>query len=105
MVNSSQISTVADNYRTNTSYNFFYTAEVDGRPVLNHVMMFITAKFVAGDDEQFEIKFGEDGENQLLKADNCFNRVVLPIIHESYSDFRKACIISLTYGAQGYGKF
>ena len=68
-------------------------------------MMFIMAKFVAGDDEQFEIKFDEDGANQLLKAGSCFNRIVLPIIHESYSDFRKACIISLKYGAQGYGKF
>ena len=68
-------------------------------------MMFITAKFVAGDHERFEIKFDDESKNQLLTADSCFNRVVLPIVHESYPDFKKVCITSLTYGAQVYGKF
>ncbi len=68
-------------------------------------MMFITAKFVAGDNERFEIKFDDESKNELLEADSCFNRVVLPIIHENYYNFRKACIISVTFGAEGYGKF
>ena len=67
--------------------------------------MFITASHIVDICEKFEIRFDDENKNVLLEADTCFNRVLLPTKHESYEEFRRACIASVTLGAEGFGKF
>lgn len=54
--------------------------------------------------QSYEVKFQENPNQTLLEADSCFNRVVLPLNHKNYKDFKAACLISLQFGGVGYGR-
>ena len=68
----------------------------EGKPLINKVMLFVTGSCVVGTKDMLHIKF-DDNNMQLLQADSCFNHVVLPITHESYDEFKKACVISISF--------
>lgn len=44
-----------------------------------------------------------DGESRMPRAHACSSELVLPTVHESYSDFRNAMTNAFVLGSQGFG--
>ena len=77
----------------------FFADPVSGKRLTSTLLMFITGTQILVDE--FKIEFNNDP----TKADSCFNKVILPICHDSYAKFKEACKLSLAWGSQGYGRF
>ena len=88
-------------------FNFFIIQNhvVDegiGKTYLQLLVKFVTGSWQLKCEEQWKISFAE---GPLLQSESCFNKLFLPTCHVSYTHFKQACITSLKYGAEGYGKF
>jgi hypothetical protein len=81
----------------------FFADPVSGKKMTSILLMFITGSQILVDE--FKIEFNNDPTKSLLEADSCFNKVILPICHDSYANFKKACQSSLAWCSQGYGRF
>lgn len=73
-------------------------------------MIYSLVKFVKGncninDDEKLQLDFNTNEKSTLMEADSCFCKVILPLCHETYEDFKKACITSIDFAGVGFGKF
>lgn len=79
--------------------------ENTGYPLSNSLVMFITGRTVLDPQEDLEVAFQTDTTRKLLEADSCFRKVILPISHSCYEEFKAACNLSLLSGAVGYGRF
>ncbi|XP_068681680.1 G2/M phase-specific E3 ubiquitin-protein ligase-like [Montipora foliosa] len=76
-----------------------------GYPLSNSLVMFITGTTVLDPQENLEVTFQTDTTKKLLEADSCFRKLILPISHGCYEEFKAACNLSLLSGAVGYGRF
>lgn len=79
--------------------------ENTGYPLSNSLVMFITGRTVLDPQEDLEVAFQTDTRKKLLEVDSCFRKVILPISHSCYEEFKAACNLSLLSGAVGYGRF
>ena len=68
-------------------------------------MTFLSGQPTLDDVDEIVVKFMDDPKKQLLEADSCFNTIFLPLVQETYEDFKKFSITSLRFGEKGYGRF
>lgn len=73
-----------------------------GKTYLQLLVKFVTGGWQVICKDEWKVSFVE---GPLLESESCFNKVHLPTCIASYSDFKKACLTSFKYGAEGYGKF
>lgn len=78
--------------------------ENTGKPLTNTLLKFITGLPILDQTEEFQVAFQTDTKKKLLEANCCFRKVIIPISHKTYDEFKKACSISLLSGAVGYGR-
>ena len=65
----------------------------------------MTGSMIFDPQEDIQVLFNSDPKKVLLEADSCFNRIVIPTSHKTYEEFAKAFSSSVTFGAEGYGRF
>ena len=76
-----------------------------GKSFLNSMVVFITGTPIIDAVEDFQITYHDKKERCLPEADACFNRLILSNVSETYEEFKKNFIVSLSSGAQGFGRF
>ena len=91
------------NFSTLHFTHSFFSDPVSGKKLTSTLLMFITGSQILTDE--LKIEFNNDPTKSLLEADSCFNKVILPICHNSYTKFKQACQTSLAWSSQGYGRF
>ena len=81
---------------------FSFIGKDIGKTYLQLLVKFVTSCWQAICKDVWKVSFFE---GPLLESASCFHKVYLPTCHASCTDFKNACLISLKYGAEGYGKF
>ena len=84
-------------------YSYSIVHVTSGKQMTSTFLIFITRSKIL--DDKLKVEVNADPKKVLLEADSCFNRVTLSVCHGRYEAFKKTCITSLSWGAQGYGRF
>lgn len=87
------------------TFLFVVSDEQTGKSLLHTMLVFITGCQALQSVDKFYIMFNSDDKVSLLHSDSCFNRVHLPLCHNTYQEFYDACLTSVKFGAIGYGRF
>jgi hypothetical protein len=69
------------------------------------MVVFITGSPIIDPIDDFQITFHNKKERCLPEVDACFNRLILSTVSKTYEEFKTNFIISLSSGAQGFGRF
>lgn len=83
---------------------YFYLDEQEG--TLEDLVQFWTAwPQLPMLNEKMMIGFlPNDSKNSLATADTCFNKLMIPIVHNEYAEFMKFMDISVSNGKLAFGK-
>lgn len=82
----------------------FITDADSKEPYLKQLLTFVSGQPTLDAVDEIVVKFMQEPTKRLLEA-NSFNTVFLPLVHQTYKDFRKCWITSLFYGGVCYGRF
>ena len=88
-----------------TNFPFVFADEQTGKTMLHTMLVFITGCQTLQSVEKIYVVFNSDQKKLYLESDSCFNRVHLPLCHNTYQEFHNACLTSLEFGGKGYGRF